>query len=308
MKIVFNLHRVGLGNNGGSRTIIKSAESLASLGHEVILSIDIKNKYTWEKIGGEVKVLYGNKSPKGDVIIATGYDSVRSTLLSPIKKKFYFIRGFEVWRTTKDNLFKSYKSLRCIVNSSWLQKMLKKRGVKSSLIYNGLDFNDFYNMNVARENPLGALYHKKHKTKNHAFVQKCADIRGTPLLSLNKDIKNPNSTQLNDWYNNINVWISASELEGLHNPPMEASLSGCGLVATDHPRSGVSDYAIHNKTALVYKHGDKTDAMNCIKKLLSDDNTRRELNLNMVELLRTKIGTREKNMIKFLNIIGGQHG
>ena len=95
------------------------------------------------------------------------------------------------------------------------------------------------------------------------------------------------------------------ELEGLHNPPMEASLSGCALVANDCVSSGTADYAIHNKTALIYKAGDAVGASSCIKQLSNNDSMREELNLNMISLLKDKIGTREKNMAKFLEIIGG---
>jgi len=303
VKIVFNLHRVGLGNNGGSRTIVKSAESLSSLGHEVVLASDIRNKYTWEPIKNNVKFVHSHRLPKGDVIVATGYDSVKSTVSSKFRKKFYFIRGFETWRTSQSKLFKSYKSLKCIVNSSWLQGMLSGQGISSSLVFNGIDFDDFNNMGLNREWQLGCLYHKKHKTKNHVFVSQCADYLSTPLLFLNKHIKGPTPKELNEWYNNIKVWVSSSELEGLHNPPMEASLSGCGLVATNHPRSGTSDYVIPNKTALVYNHNDIEDASKKIKELLSNSILREELNSNMIHLLKNKIGTREKNMIKFSEII-----
>lgn len=303
MRIVFNLHKVGLGNNGGSRTIIKSAETLASLGQEVIISSDIRNKYTWEKIDNKIKFICGKKIPNGDVIIATGINSVRSTIDSNIGKKFYYVRGFETWAAKKETLFKSYKSLRCIVNSGWLKKMLQSKGIKSNLVFNGLDFEDFYDLNLGRVNPLGCLFHKKHKTKNYSFVSNVAKLGEIPLMSLNKNIKSPNPSELNCWYNKIKIWVASSELEGLHNPPMEASLSGCAIVATDHPRSGTSDYVIPNKTALVYKNNNSKEALNCIRKLLSDDDKRRELNYNMVELLKGKIGTRERNMNKFISVL-----
>lgn len=303
MRIVFNLHKVGLGNNGGSRTLIKSAETLASLGEEVIIASNIPNKYTWEKIKNNVQFVRGKSIPKGDVIIASGIGSVKSTVSSNFKKKFYFIRGFETWAAKKEILFKSYKSLRCIVNSSWLQSMLANKGIKSNLVFNGLDFDDFYDMREERGYPLGCLFHKKHKTKNYDFVRECARISGVPLLSLNKDIKGSTPKELNRWYNSIKVWVASSQLEGLHNPPMEASLSGCGLVSTDHPRSGTTDYVIPNETALVYAHGDSKEAVSQIKRMIDDDELRRKLNKNMKKLLKNKIGTREKNMIKFLEIL-----
>ena len=303
MRIVFNLRRVGLGNNGGSRTIIKSAETLADMGQEVILYSNIKNQYSWEPIKKNVSFVRGKHLPEGDVVIATGFRSVKSTVASSFKKKFYFVRGFETWNATKSELFKSYKSLRCIVNSGWLETFLKSNGVKCNLVYNGLDFDDFYNLKQDRPNDLGGLYSERHKTKNHSFVQGCSHKRGISLTMLNNDIKSPTPKRLNEWYNTIKVWIASSELEGLHNPPMEASLSGCGLVATNHPHSGTSDYVIPNETALVYKHGNRKTAIRCIRKLIEDELLRENLNKNMVELLHSKIGTRENNMSKFLDIL-----
>lgn len=303
MRIVFNLHKVGLGNNGGSRTLIKSAETLASLGEEVIIASNIPNKYTWEKIENNVQFICSKSIPKGDVIIASGIGSVRSTVSSNFKKKFYFIRGFETWAAKKEILFKSYRSLRCIVNSSWLKSMLANKGVKSNLVFNGLDFDDFYDMCGERGYPLGCLFHKKHKTKNYDFVKKSAERGGVPLLSLNKDIKGSTPKELNKWYNSIKVWVASSQLEGLHNPPMEASLSGCGLVSTDHPRSGTTDYVIPNETALTYAHGDTGGAVSQIQRMIGDDELRHRLNKNMKELLKNKIGTREQNMAKFLEIL-----
>lgn len=303
MRIVFNLHRVGLGNNGGSRTLIKSAEALSRLGQEVIIASNIPNKYTWQKIDKNVTFVYSKNIPKGDVIIASGIGSVRSTVSSNFKKKFYFIRGFETWAAKKDVLFQSYKSLRCIVNSSWLKTMLASKGIKSNLVFNGLDFEDFYDMDIERTSPLGCLFHKKHKTKNYNFVKNCSDVSSTPLLALNKDVKGITPEGLNKWYNTIRVWVASSELEGLHNPPMEASLAGCGLVATDHPRSGTTDYVIPNETALVYSHGDTVGANKHISRMLEDENLRSILNGNMKELLKNKIGTREHNMARFLEIL-----
>jgi hypothetical protein len=303
MRIVFNLHRVGLGNNGGSRTIVKSAEALASLGQEVIIASNIRNKYTWEPINKKVNFICSKNIPKGDIIIATGIGSVGSTVSSNFKKKFYFIRGFETWAAKKSVLLKSYKSLQCIVNSGWLKKMLKSNGIKSNLVYNGLDFEDFYDMDTERHSSLGGLYSKRHKTKNHDFISKYSNEKNIPIVLLNRDIKDSNPKNINKWYNTIKVWASPSELEGLHNPPMEASLSGCGLVSTDHPRSGTSDYAISNETALIYKHGDMRSFDNQVTKLLEDEPLRQNLNRNMIRLLKDKIGTRQKNMQKFIEIL-----
>lgn len=294
MRIVFNFQGVGLGNNGGSRTIVKCAEALSDLGQEVILSSPV-SRYTWHPL----KVKVSKRVPDCDVIIATGYGSVKSTLKSKAKAKFYYVRGLEVWQTNKNNLLKSFRSLKCIVNSEWLKGFMSRHSVPCDLVYPGLDFGDFQSLPGDREY-IGGLFHAKHRTKRHEDLIKLSERLDCPLLLLNRDLKNADPSELHSFYNKIKVWISPSELEGLHNCPMEASLCGCGLVATDHPKGGTSDYAIHDKTSLVYPAGDLDVATARVRQLLLDDKFRLYLNNNMIEHLREKIGDRKSNMKKML--------
>jgi len=304
MKIVFNLHDVGLGNNGGSKTLIRCAENMAELGAEVVLFTNYKVKYNWHKINKKVKIGIGEKHPKCDVSIATGYNSVPSTASSKAAKKFYYIRGYELWQTKPKHLDASYRKLNCIVNSEWLQSYLKSRGIDSKVLYPGLDF-DLYENRVGydRDNVLGALFHKKHATKRHDHAIKVADMSGYDLKMLNRDIKNPPMDELVNFYNNCKVWFAPTELEGLHNPPMESALCGAALVCTDHERGGMVDYAVHEETALVYEAGNLKQASKYVNQLMNDDEARIRLNKNMVELLKTKIGNRQDNMKKFLDYV-----
>ena len=74
MRMVFNLQATGLGNNGGSRTLIKCAETLKELGVDVKICSPT-NRYSWHKISVEVV----KRIPPCDVLVATGYASVQST-------------------------------------------------------------------------------------------------------------------------------------------------------------------------------------------------------------------------------------
>lgn len=307
MKIVIDLFKTGLGNNGGSRTIVLCAEKLSELGHEVILFSNVKSRYTWSKINKRVKVMYGRDMPCCDVAISTSPKSVDHTIASPANRKFYYIRGYEVFWCPKELVHSGYKKIRCIVNSEWLYDMLGDMGIKSDIVYPGLDFDIFKNYEKERKDILGGLYHK-FKTKRHGDIEKIASKTGKKLRMLNKHISSPSPENLTKFYNGIKVWIAPTELEGLHNPPMEASLCGCGLVATDHKRNGMNDYAIHGKTALVYKAGNIKQAIEYTNLLLVDDSLRNELNKNMVDLLHSKIGNREDNMKKMIEIIGDNNG
>ncbi len=297
MKIVFNAHRVGFGNNGGSRTIIKCAEALAALGTDVVLFG--VNKYTWHKPHG-VKFHSGDQCPPCDVVVATGYRSVKNTLTAKTSKKFYYVRGYELWQANKTKLIESYKSLRCIVNSRWLHNFMAESKIHSDIVYQGVDLDKFHNTGGDRDG-MGAIYHEKHKTKRHQDAIAVAKILRCKLELLNRDIINPSEKKLNRWYNHRKVWFAPTELEGLHNPPMEAALAGCALVCTDHPMSGMHDYAT-NETAMVYPARDLEAAADCVKKLLVDSELHTKLSGRLAKLVGDKIGSRSKNARRLLSI------
>jgi len=157
-------------------------------------------------------------------------------------------------------------------------------------------------MGQERENIVGALYSERHATKRHVDAIKIAKHAGYKIVLLNKDIKNPDEKKLNKWYNRIKVWISPTELEGLHNPPMESSLAGCALVSTDHKKAGMGDYSINGRTSLVYAARELKEAASYVKRLMTDEDERVKLNGEMVDLLNNKIGDRKTNMGKMVSL------
>lgn len=302
-KIVFDLHNTGLGNNGGSKTIIRCAETLQNLGCEVKIYSNIPNKYSW----GIIKVKIINYIPENFVIFATGYYSMSHVLSrSQYAETYIYMRGHELWNAKEDELLRLYAKFKpghCIVNSEWLQKMLETHGIKSNLIYPGID-NSFYILpDKERKNKFGALYSERHKTKRHKDALKVSKLSGFSVKLLNKNIVNPTENKLNKWYNQFKVWFAPTELEGLHNCPIEASLAGCAVVCSDHPRNGMSDYAKHQETALVYPARDLDTASKYIIQLMEDEELRLKLNQGMIELLKNKIKTRKENMIELRDYI-----
>ena len=76
MKIVFNLMGVGLGNNGGSSTLIKSANTLFDLGENVVIADSGSSRYTWGPIKVPHMKLNNINEIDGDIIIGTGIGSL----------------------------------------------------------------------------------------------------------------------------------------------------------------------------------------------------------------------------------------
>lgn len=337
MKIAFNLIQCGLGNNGGSQSIIRMAMALSELGNEVKILLDSPNKFTW--FGGFENLLHlvnkKNKDswPKYDVIIATGCKTVNSTLEYPnidINNKFYWIRGHETWGMSEEDLFKNYKSgLNLLVNSEWLREMIfRKCEVISKIQYPG--YVD--GMHIAKahgfvdEINIGALYYADKESKmfnqiiNIAFLLKENKIINKLILFGNKQMDDNFKRDLNDLFgipyefsyrptydekmalmNKCDIWLSTSELEGLHIPPIEAGLNGCNLVTKGLYSSGTSDYAIDGLTAKIF-----FTAEEALQRILEYVNDPKEMNIhstNLRYILYYKIGSVQNNALKFQKIL-----
>ena len=77
MKIIFNLFDTGLGNNGGSHTLVRSANTLVSLGHDVTIVDSVPNCYSWSPFKFKHLVVKNvNEFPNGDVVTAPGKELI----------------------------------------------------------------------------------------------------------------------------------------------------------------------------------------------------------------------------------------
>lgn len=274
MRIIFNLMSTSLGDNGGSFTLIKSANALQSLGHDVTIIDSMKNCHTWTPLKAKHLIIKDiNKIPNADIIIATGVNSVKSTIAIPNRcgKKFIYMRGWELWKMNESNLVKKVLKtpLIKIVNGIGLQKKLKEYNINSYLIRPGNDFENFYPMNIRDNNKiiLGGLYHTRHKTKRSEWILNATKVLkkrnkkivlwmyGTPKNPNNpiidKYIRLPDMNTKNYFYNKVNIWLSPSELEGLHIVPQEAMLTDCAVITTNAKLSGTQDYINHYKTGII---------------------------------------------------------
>ena len=182
MRIIFDLRMVGLGNNGGSLTLIKSANALQELGHNIVIIDTMKNMNKWTQLNVPHVVCKSRGDiPNANVVIATGYKSWKNTLMLPDRcgKKFVWIRGWETWNAPETQLISILSDKRFIklVNGRGIQKRLKKYDIDSFLVRPGNDLQDFYPLNKRDRTRvvLGGLYHTRHKTKRSDWVIKVAN-------------------------------------------------------------------------------------------------------------------------------------
>lgn len=307
MKIGWNcLGRCGgLGNNGGSRTVILSNKVLNEIGHKSLL-ISVHNIFNWFDYPEPLSEIPKNL----DILISTQHTNVGMTLETDAKKKAWYIRSFLPNVTYKD-----YDILK-IVNSNNVKNRMVRTGVKNEdchVVYQGLDFDWWHDLNLRKNNNkirIGCLYHSSNPNKNwDEFVNlsKILDHDKFEFVSfgidkkckydfLNKYSSNPAINELVNLYNSCHIWFAPTKNEGLHNVPMEAALCGCLIMCGNYEGNGMLyDYAFPNETAMVYNN--LKEAVEMI------ENPNYSLIPKMQDCLRTNIGTREENMKKMLNII-----
>jgi glycosyltransferase involved in cell wall biosynthesis len=327
MKINFDLRNTGLGNNGGSFTLVKSGNTLVDLSHEVTFIDSGRNQHTWTPLKAKHIIPKNNSDiPSADFIIATGYKSVVSTVRAPgrLGYKVHWIRAWELWQGSESWIVNSILKPPTIkiVNSICLQRKLRSHRHESKIIRPGNDFEDLYPTNIRQNNNsviLGGLYHTKHKTKRSDWVINTAKLlkekynniklymfgtnKNPNNKVIDKYISQPNIIEKNDFFNKIDIFLSPSSLEGLHIVPQEAMMTGCPVVGTDADMSGIEDYLIHCSNGLISKNDFQSFSTN-VEKLIIDEKMRlrfgKEARNTMLSL-----GDRKTNMKKLIEYFMG---
>lgn len=332
MRIIFDLRRVGLGNNGGSLTLIKSGNALLELGHDVYFIDGGRNQHTWNPLNApHIIAKNNNQIPDADIIIATGYKSVATTVSAPDRcgLKAHWLRAWETWQMSEKEITKRVLDAPTIklVNSICLKNKLKQFGVDSTIIRPGYDYDELYPLPQTDEwinkdfVVLGGLYTEgKHvSTKRPHWIYHVAKVLnkkygnvvltmfGAPKTIKAKGVKyyysNPSMEEKNKFYNQIDIWLAPATQEGLHLPPTEAMMAECPVVTTDAEMSGTQDYMVHGITGYVSKNN-LDSFTESVEKLYDFPIGRRQMGVYAREKIKF-LGSRKENMRKLVNFILG---
>jgi glycosyltransferase involved in cell wall biosynthesis len=319
MDIIFDLRNVGLGNNGGSLTLIKSGNTLQEMGHCVCFIDSGKNKHTWEKLEADHIIIDNDDYiPSADVIIATGYKSVSKTLSAPERCgiKAHWIRGWETWQypPKKIEAYILKAPTVKLVNSIGLKNMLKKFNYQSKIIRPGYDLTELYPLHLKDKKKsftLGGLYTKgKHEKikqtrwifETHKYLKnKYGDVKlwmfGNDMIQrgvVDNFFLRPDSNAKQYFYNSVDVWLSPAMQEGLHMPPAEAMMTECPVVGVDAELSGTHDYLLNGITGFVSENN--LDLfIKSVEKLYLDTEIRKDMGKRARQKIE-ELGDRKQNM------------
>jgi hypothetical protein len=262
MKIVFYADHPywgQLANNGGTRTILRSADALIRLGHRVDI-VAHKDRFTWFKHIEPVHKIPAD----ADVVIAVSVSDMYM-LLATYKgsaKLAYWARPYETWQSPRHKIAtKMKKVLRrggvVMCNSTWqVEEMQKKHDVKLELAYAGLDLHDWGVVDAERPRAkrIGCLYSAVECKQWNAFValrKMLGDefeyvafgMRDCRDSFVKEYHKNPSHEELLALYHSCETFYCPNTREGFYNCGYEAALCGCILITSDYPCNGMGDYA-----------------------------------------------------------------
>lgn len=327
MRIIFNLYGCGLGNQGGSMTIVRSANTLHKLGHEVYIIDSMRNMHTWTPLEAKHMIIKNiSQIPNADVVIATGFKTVQHTLSLPDRcgVKTHWIRGWETWTMPEQRIINQVLKNKVIkiVNSIGLQAKLKSHGFDSHVIYPGYDFDQLFPMNLRGKSDkviIGGLNKRgKHEvSKRTSWIDDTVKMLkkkygkkielwmfGADKLPdhtmVDKYVRSPSIEEKNFIYNNVDIWLSTSMNEGNHLPPAESLITECCVIGTNAEMSGTKDYLIHGVTGIITKN-DIVSFQKGVIELIENKNKRIEYGKSGFKRI-IEIGDREKNMKKMIEL------
>jgi hypothetical protein len=278
----------GLSNNGGTRTILKSAEVLREMGHQVDV-VAVSDRFTWFPHPKPLR-----KIPKdADAVVAISASDVKYMHLhAKGMKLFWWIRGWETWQMPEKKLLNRLLAGQVnIANSGGLQKRVEAVA-PCKLCWAGMDNVEQSTVeHFDKLKTIGFLGRTMRATKRWDLCRKLVKVLPEYKYEVLCGVKDGG---LNNFYEKIGIWFAPTESEGFHNPPAEAALRGALVVCNRLESNGMTDYAT-DETAMRYDVFE--EALEYIK---NPDFTKVK---KMQDLLWDKIGSREKNMAFFVEAL-----
>lgn len=225
-----------------------------------------------------------------DAVVATAWPTAYSVAGLPDSHgvRYYLVQHHETWSGPADRVDASYfLPLHRIVIATWLERlMIESFGVPVlDVITNGVDLQTFYpGPGNASTPPRVLLQYSPLEWKGFAdaldaWRQVRAQCPAARLVTFGlrrgPDVpgeaefhENPSPTALRRLYNEAQVFVSPSWIEGCQLPPMEAMACRTAVVATNV--GGIPDYAVAGKTALVVEPRDVAGLASAILRLLQN--------------------------------------
>jgi len=257
----------------------------------------------WHSIDRRVELLYvpnsdSERIPDGDILFATGWQTVASVLACPARKgeKCYLIQHYETCMGPKELVDATWRSpLHKVVVSKWLLEIGNGLGSEDlAYIPNAIDHQRYQLIRpIEGRKPRVAMMFSEVPFKGSADGIEAIAIAlerhpgleavffGTsppkrnipPWIDYHRNP--PQDFIVREIYNGSSIFLCPSISEGFALPPAEAAACGCAVVATDN--GGIRDFVEDGVTGLLSAPREPKKLAENLSLLLEDDDLRMRL-------------------------------
>ena len=292
----------GIGISGGLVVILKHANFLLSIGHDVciinvgesgmpdwagsnsvpIVDINDKRRYIFEKI---------------DILFSTFWTTCEWLSHISSKRKLYFIQSDERLfyddPALKMRVATTYSApYEFVVIAGWICELLNKEfSKKSYLVPNGIDLEIFQpsvplvpkgkRLRVLIEGPIVIPF--KGVADAYAAIESLdCEIwlvssagKPEPGWRIDRFFESVAFSDMPKIYSSCDILLKMSRIESFSYPPLEAMACGCAVVVCKV--FGSIEYLVNNFNALIVEQGDIEGARDAVKCLLEDSALRSRL-------------------------------
>lgn len=256
----------------------------------------------WFPLNKRVKNKLLNKVDDADIIIATAMETVDPVIKLSEKKgeKFYFIQGFENWKYTDEEVYKTYSAgMTNIVVAKWLKEIVDEHSFYvSHLISNCIDTTVFCNRYGKRRDHSIVFHYRSAECKGPEYalkaIEKLHDKYSDLLVEVISTEDRPenlpdfclfhrsiSTREIAEINNRTEVFMCTSVEEGFGLPGLEAMACGCAVASFEY--KGVLEYAVDGENALLSPIKDVESLVANIVKLFDNDTIRNNIIENGVQ-------------------------
>ena len=262
-------------------------------------------------------------STQFDIIVATLFTTLYTTLnFYKTKKHLYIVQNYETdfypyghyFRSIAQKTYSTSFGIEYITISKWCENWLKKKYKKNAKYApNGIDFYNYtsYKRNLNKnkirifiEGDSSSYY--KNVDESFKIVEMLdknkfeiwyLSYKGKPKqwYRIDKFFHKIPFDQVKNIYYQCDILLKSSWLESFSYPPLEMMATGGFCIVV--PNGGNKEYLENYKNCIFYELGNIKNAINSIKRLISDEQLQQELYSNGLTTAKNRDWKNFKNQI-----------
>ena len=303
--------------SGGIYVILKHASILQDNGWDVDLILPDCNMNLYEFEGHQfniISLINSTISVQYDVIVATLYITLFDILnYYRTKRHIYLVQGYETdfylygsyFRGVAEKTYSVPFCVEYITISKWCEKWLwKKYRKKPRYAPNGIDFDKYnFHRRELKEKKIKILIegdcssYYKNIDESFKIVEKLDENKfeiwylsnnGRPKdwYKIDKFFNKVSHEEVKLIYEESDILLKSSLLESFSYPPLEMMATGGYCIVV--PNGGNREYLMDGENCLFYKSGEIDSAINCIKRLIDDEQLQNYLYKNGLETAKKR--------------------